>query len=240
MIGIRLGPRIKKVRKLKQIAQVDLEKKTGIKREYLSKIENEELKNPTIKTLAKIAEGLDISLTELIEPDYEPHARRSPDLQVLTCRPEDQRLKAGIERGIFVAVPRISLATAALGLGYLEDSQIEEFIIIPAQYLEPTQDNNRYRCIKTEPGDLSMLPLIKPGAILGIDSASQNIEQLNNKVVLLKPEGEENCLVRRLLLQRNYILALPENMAEYDPIVITSFRRRVILGQVIWILQMVS
>ena len=92
MEKLRLGTRIKRVRKLKQISQVDLERKTGIKREYLSKIENEELKNPTIKTLSKIAEGLGISLTELVEPAYEPQLRKAPSLQVTSCLPQDQQL----------------------------------------------------------------------------------------------------------------------------------------------------
>jgi len=238
MERLRLGSRIKRVRKLKQIAQVDLERKTGIKREYLSKIENEELKNPTIKTLSKIAEGLGISLTELIEPTYEPQLRKAPSLQVASCLPQDERLKEKIERGDFVAIPIISLETAAIGLGYLDDSQIEDFVIVSSQYLEPTVDTSRYRCIKVGDDDRSMMPLIRPGAIVGFDSSITDLSQLNKKVTLLKLEGEAKpCMIRRLLMQRNYILALPENMEEYGPIVITSMKRKLILGQVIWVSQ---
>ncbi len=61
-----LGKRIKFVRLAAKISQLELEKRTGIKREYLSKLENSRLKNPTINTLKKIAAGLRIDFLALL------------------------------------------------------------------------------------------------------------------------------------------------------------------------------
>lgn len=55
---MKLGKRLKSLRKARNLSQADLEKKTGIKREYLSKMETDDLKNPTLNTMTKPAKGL--------------------------------------------------------------------------------------------------------------------------------------------------------------------------------------
>jgi len=61
-----LGDNIQVVRKNRRMTQRELENKTGIKREYLSKLENDKLKNPTIKTVAKIAVALNVPMHYLL------------------------------------------------------------------------------------------------------------------------------------------------------------------------------
>lgn len=65
-MSLTIGSRIRTARESKGLSQGQLQKKTGIKREYLSKLENDELKNPTIGTLSKIAKGCDLTLVELL------------------------------------------------------------------------------------------------------------------------------------------------------------------------------
>lgn len=55
---MNLGKRLKELREAQGFSQADLEKKTGIKREYISKLETSDLKNPTLNTMTKLAEGL--------------------------------------------------------------------------------------------------------------------------------------------------------------------------------------
>ena len=62
----RLGNQIKSLRESKGLSQGDIEKRTGIKREYISKIETGDLENPTYKTLQKLAKGIGVSVIELI------------------------------------------------------------------------------------------------------------------------------------------------------------------------------
>lgn len=50
-----IGKRILELRKRQNITQVELVKRTGMKREYISSLENDHLKNPTWNTIKKIA-----------------------------------------------------------------------------------------------------------------------------------------------------------------------------------------
>ena len=60
-----LGKRIQTVRERAGLTQEQLEEKTAVNTKYISAIERGQ-KNVTIKTLEKIAKGLDIDLYELL------------------------------------------------------------------------------------------------------------------------------------------------------------------------------
>lgn len=57
--------RLKEYRELRGISQEELSKQTGLSRTTISKIENDEEVNVTIKTIAKIAEVLDAAPSEI-------------------------------------------------------------------------------------------------------------------------------------------------------------------------------
>ncbi|HAS17676.1 MAG TPA: transcriptional regulator [Nitrospiraceae bacterium] len=59
-----LGKRIQSIREKKGLTQEQLEEKTGVNTKYISAVERGQ-KNVTIKTLEKIATGLDIELYQL-------------------------------------------------------------------------------------------------------------------------------------------------------------------------------
>ena len=59
-----IGPKIRQLRVAKHMTQEQMERKTGIKREYLSKIETGGLPNITIKTLKKITDALGVPLSK--------------------------------------------------------------------------------------------------------------------------------------------------------------------------------
>lgn len=61
---IALGKRIQLIRERRGLTQEELEEKSGVNTKYLSAIERGQ-KNTTVKTLEKIAKGLDIELYEL-------------------------------------------------------------------------------------------------------------------------------------------------------------------------------
>lgn len=63
-ILISIGRRIQSIREKRGLTQSQLEEKTGINTKYISAIECGQ-KNVTIKTLEKIANGLNIDLYEL-------------------------------------------------------------------------------------------------------------------------------------------------------------------------------
>lgn len=64
-----LGERIKSLRLTTDLSQGELEQKTGIKREYLSRLEAGKLPNPTLKTLKILAKGLKVDPAVLVTDD---------------------------------------------------------------------------------------------------------------------------------------------------------------------------
>jgi len=63
---VSIGDNIRKYRKIKNITQKELGETVGISNTYLSDIETGRT-NPSIKTLKKIAKGLEINYMELLK-----------------------------------------------------------------------------------------------------------------------------------------------------------------------------
>jgi transcriptional regulator with XRE-family HTH domain len=61
-----LGKNIRTLRNKHKMTQSDLAKKSGVSFYTIVKIELDQNKNPKIKTTAKIADALDISIDELL------------------------------------------------------------------------------------------------------------------------------------------------------------------------------
>ena len=62
----RLGERISRIRKQKEISQDKLASFSDIDRTYIAKIENGKA-NPSFKVLMKIARGLKVKLSQLLQ-----------------------------------------------------------------------------------------------------------------------------------------------------------------------------
>lgn len=62
----RLGQRIRELRKEKGMTQEDLAFKVEVDRSYMGFVERGE-KNPTFKTIIKVAQSLKVSLSELFK-----------------------------------------------------------------------------------------------------------------------------------------------------------------------------
>jgi len=86
-----IGLRIQRIRELKGITQEGLGERIELNPKYISSIERGQ-KNVTIKTLGKIANGLDVELFELLltsEPANSPEAtRRSIDVIIGELTPK--------------------------------------------------------------------------------------------------------------------------------------------------------
>jgi len=62
----KLGANIKKIRLAKKMSQGDLCRKLEVDRAYMSNVENGK-KNPTLATIEKIADALNVSVGELLK-----------------------------------------------------------------------------------------------------------------------------------------------------------------------------
>ena len=65
-ISAKLGDNMKRIRTKKKMSQGDIARALEVDRGYISNIENGK-KNPTIATIAKIAEALKVSPNELLK-----------------------------------------------------------------------------------------------------------------------------------------------------------------------------
>ncbi|WP_134116420.1 helix-turn-helix domain-containing protein [Orenia marismortui] len=69
-INLSIGKKLRQLRKKRDFSLSELEKITGVSKSMLGQIERNE-SNPTVKTLWKIAKGLDVSFSYFIEEDRE-------------------------------------------------------------------------------------------------------------------------------------------------------------------------
>ncbi len=66
-----IGDRLREMREAKKLSQGDIEKRTGLLRCYISRVENGHTV-PTIETLEKLARALDVPLYQLFYEGEEP------------------------------------------------------------------------------------------------------------------------------------------------------------------------
>jgi transcriptional regulator with XRE-family HTH domain len=90
-----IGERLKEIREAKKLSQGDIEKKTGLLRCYVSRVENGHTV-PSVETLEKFARALEIPLYRL----FVDHDQKVQKLDILTANSGDNLWGAsGKERG---------------------------------------------------------------------------------------------------------------------------------------------
>jgi transcriptional regulator with XRE-family HTH domain len=86
-----IGDRLKAVRQLKQMSQGDIERKTGLLRCYISRVENGHTV-PAIETLEKMARAMEIPLYQLFfDGDQKPKALNLPESPAAKLSTKDAR-----------------------------------------------------------------------------------------------------------------------------------------------------
>ena len=74
-----LGQRVRTLRTEKQITLPELAERAGLSKGLLSKLENNDENNPSIETLYKIAEALDVTLADILESEQAQIKRIVPE-----------------------------------------------------------------------------------------------------------------------------------------------------------------
>ena len=64
---MKLGQFIKKVRKAKGLSQLTVARRAGIARSYISRLESDDFKKPSLDMLSRIATALGISIDTLLQ-----------------------------------------------------------------------------------------------------------------------------------------------------------------------------
>ena len=78
-----------------------------------------------------------------------------------------------------------------------------------------------------------MSPVIESGSMVCIDAEQYDPAALDGDIVAMKDENGD-CTIKRLKLEKNYLIGIPENIKEYAPIVISRSKRNSIIGKVVW------
>jgi len=65
-IAVKFGKNLRRIRTGRRMSQGDLSRKLGMDRGYISGLENGK-RNPTIATVGKLAEALEVSVIELLK-----------------------------------------------------------------------------------------------------------------------------------------------------------------------------
>lgn len=73
-----VGERLKAIREMKQMSQGDIEKKTGLLRCYISRVENGHTV-PAIETLEKMARAMEVPLYQIF---FDSQSRKPEELQI--------------------------------------------------------------------------------------------------------------------------------------------------------------
>ena len=111
-----IGERLRQIREQKELSQADIERKTGLFRCYISRVENGHTV-PSVETLEKFAHALEVPMYKLFYDSEEP-----PELPtLLKRRPADVWGSSGKDARILAQFRRLfsSLKEDDLGLVFL-------------------------------------------------------------------------------------------------------------------------
>lgn len=98
-----IGERLKQIRESKEMSQGDIERKTGLLRCYISRVENGHTV-PAIETLEKMARAMDVSMAQLFQENgREPEPLKLPSRPTLKLSQKD----AGVISKLSNFVPRM-------------------------------------------------------------------------------------------------------------------------------------
>ncbi|WP_282937764.1 helix-turn-helix domain-containing protein [Paenibacillus sp. RC67] len=90
-----LGKRVRKLRLERGLSLSELSQASGVAKSYLSTLERNIQSNPSIQLLDKIADALDISLEQLVQPEAKEQA---PLLRQAWYELFEEAVNAGISR----------------------------------------------------------------------------------------------------------------------------------------------
>ncbi len=224
-IIMTLGEKIKQFRKQRSFSLRQMEKITGIKKDYLCRIETSVLKNPTYKTLYTISKGSEIDIAELFETA--PYVR--PVIKIVSHIEQKGQAKSKN----LLAIPIISQQAACQEAFKTPLTENQCYGILSQSYLPNIEQTSNCRLLYHNSEDSSMEPVIPAGALMCVDFGDQKIEALENKITLIK-HNDNTCKIGYLKFDSDSIIILPHDKFRYSPIIFPLSQQNVrILGKVI-------
>jgi transcriptional regulator with XRE-family HTH domain len=219
---ITLGERIRHLRQQNGLSLVELEKRTGIKKEYLCRIETGALPNPTYKTLQLIAQGLETGLMELFEhsPPVPSTIRLFPPAELAA----DPKLEG------WMAVPIIDQQSACQQP--VSAGEAKGFVLVSPSLIPGITNDSIYKALYLDENDHSMSPVIPAGSLICVDFGQRDPSRLVGKIVLTKANGAK-CKIGCLRMTEDFIISIPHNTRHYTPLLVPRGEGNPVLGKVV-------
>jgi transcriptional regulator with XRE-family HTH domain len=115
-----IGSRLRELREFKNLSQGDIEKRTGLLRCYISRVENGHTV-PALETLEKIARALEVPLYQLFYED-----EKTPDTKLLSSVRQEDWASQGKGLRIFTKICRT--------LGQMSERDRQILLAVAAQF----------------------------------------------------------------------------------------------------------
>ena len=97
----------------------------------------------------------------------------------------------------------------------MSEKDINDYVLVHSHFVKHNVDHDRYRCIRINKDNQSMLPTIKPGSLVCIDSKQNNSKALDGKIVALKND-DKGCSIRKLKIEKNCLVGIPEKISQAE------------------------
>jgi transcriptional regulator with XRE-family HTH domain len=132
---LMIGERLRTIRELKNLSQGDIEKRTGLIRCYTSRVENGHTV-PSIETLAKFAQALDIPLYQIFyDGEAEPKKIKGLDLDGAQLSNSERREIESLGRKFTKLKERdkglVRMLVAKLAQAYLVKRHWDRYRLLP-------------------------------------------------------------------------------------------------------------
>lgn len=219
-----LGKRIKHFRHKNGFSLREMESRTGIKKEYLCRIETDSLPNPTYKTLQTIVQGLDIDIVDLFV--FSPPV--APKVSVLSAT----EFNTIPELGSLIAIPIITPQVASQQPIDFSNQAVESYVLINPSVITNITKIGAHAAIYVDENDNSMSPAIPSGSLVCVNFGPQDIMQLADKIVLMK-DNNGKCRIAYLKIEEDCFIGIPHNIQSYSPFIVPRERTDSVLGKVV-------
>jgi transcriptional regulator with XRE-family HTH domain len=230
-----IGEKIKAIRQQKGFSQEMLQEKSGIKRNFISLIENNH-RGVSYRTLEKMAKALSVTVGEIT--DYQHNLYPSAEgltpsaSQVAEDTDSGRYLKQCRCEGRYLSIPIIDEKLVRRRLFPIAEDKVKDHALIQNDWIPDPQDLRRYCCLCITNPESALPPLVESGTLVCIDSGQRDPKQLQSKIVAFYDDGG-GCSIRRLQIKGKTIIGLPQD-SRYSPLVFPASRREQIIGRVIW------
>jgi transcriptional regulator with XRE-family HTH domain len=231
-----IGEKIRAIRLQKGLSQETLEQRSGIKRNFISLIENGH-RGISYRTLEKIALAMSVSVGEIT--DYKPPVYRSAaqiepyPLQIADESRADKYNMSRLKRENHLLIPVVEEAVLAKAQLPIDQAKIKDYVPVGTTLFPDLHNLDQCCCFYSTRPESIFSPLITKGHLVCLDYAERDPIRLSGKTVAFS--NKSHIILRKLSIKGKNIIGLP-----YDPghrtLVVPIQRKHCIIGRIIWLL----